>query len=543
MASLGQGRLRRVLAPQIAAVEGYLEALEPQGSEERPIVFFNASTRIHTLSLNAAFSMLASWALRADRVPVRHLVCNVGLQPCVLGTDRRRPETHPPCRPCLALSQTLFPEKLSVRLRLDRGTYLEVLQELAGKPLADLAQWEFRGRPLGELCLPSVRWILRRHHLTDSPPTTGVYRGYLASAASLTLELESALSRLSPRALALFNGVFYPEAVARLIARERAIPVVTHEVGLAAISAFFTRGEATFRQATLSASRRLSEEEDRRLDRYLEDRFRGSFSMAGIRFWERMDSIPEWLVDLRRRFRQMVGVFPNVVFDTSQVHANHIFTDMMAWLDDVAETIAGHPETLFVFRAHPDENRPGKESQESVAAWFRGTALTRLPNAILIEPRQPISSYELIRQSKLVLVYSSSVGLEASVLGAPVLCAGRARYTQVPSVYRPKTRAEYSSQLESLLRAEQIELPQEFERTARAFLYAELFEESLDLSEFLEPMAGAPGMVEFRRFSPGRLAASQSLQVIRRGFIEGARFSMNESPPYVPSVERGDEGD
>jgi hypothetical protein len=346
-----------------------------------------------------------------------------------------------------------------------------------------------------------------------------------------------------PRALALFNGVFYPEAVARLIARERAIPVVTHEVGLAAISAFFTRGEATFRQATLSASRRLSEEEDRRLDRYLEDRFRGSFSMAGIRFWERMDSIPEWLVDLRRRFRQMVGVFPNVVFDTSQVHANHIFTDMMAWLDDVAETIAGHPETLFVFRAHPDENRPGKESQESVAAWFRGTALARLPNAILIEPGQPISSYELIRQSKLVLVYSSSVGLEASVLGAPVLCAGRARYTQVPSVYRPKTRAEYSSQLESLLRAEQIELPQEFERTARAFLYAELFEESLDLSEFLEPMAGAPGMVEFRRFSPGRLAASQSLQVIRRGFIDGARFSMNESLPDEASMARANELD
>jgi hypothetical protein len=119
----------------------------------------------------------------------------------------------------MALSQTLFPERLSVPLRLHSGAYLKVVEELADKPLADLVRWEFQGRRLGELCLPSVRWILRRHHLSDSLPTTGVYRRYLASAASLTLALESALSFLSPRALALFNGIFYPEALARVIAR------------------------------------------------------------------------------------------------------------------------------------------------------------------------------------------------------------------------------------------------------------------------------------------------------------------------------------
>jgi hypothetical protein len=109
-------------------------------------------------------------------------------------------------------------------------------------------------------------------------------------------------------------------------------------------------------------------------------------------------------------------------------------------------------------------------------------------------------------------------------------------------VYSPKTRTEYSSQFESLLRKEQIELPPEFQPTARAFLYAELFEESLDLSEFLEPTVGLPGMVEFRRFSPARLATSESLRVIRRGFIKGTPFSMNADLAYGPDVEDDHEG-
>jgi hypothetical protein len=374
-----------------------------------------------------------------------------------------------------------------------------------------------------------------------------IYRHYLASAASLSLELEAAFDRLSPSALALFNGTFYPEALARIIARERAIPVVTHEVGLASISAFFTRGEATFRQASLQDRLRLNEEENRRLDRYLEERFRGSFSMAGIRFWERMESIPDWLLEARRRFRDTVAVFTNVVFDTSQIHANHIFDDMFEWLDDLAATVDRHPETLFVFRAHPDEDRPGKESQESVERWFRASTLASRPNAVLIEPAQPVSSYDLVRQSKFVLVYSSSVGLEASVLGVPVLCAGRARYTQVASVFRADSRAEYAALLERFLREEEIEVPTGFRETARAFLYTELFEESLDLSQFLEPMADAPGMVEFRRFSPETLLTSRPLQQIRRGFVDGEPFALRagleeETDQRDPTGAQGDEG-
>jgi hypothetical protein len=120
--------------------------------------------------------------------------------------------------------------------------------------------------------------------------------------------------------------------------------------------------------------------------------------------------------------------------------------------------------------------------------------------------------------------------LEASVLGVPVLCAGRARYTQVPTVFRAESRSEYEAQLERLLRADRIEVPPGFRETARAFLHAELFEDSLDMSEFLQPMAGAPGMVTFREFAPVRLAMASPLLQIRRGFVDGVPFSLSTAP-------------
>ncbi|MGW8250471.1 MAG: hypothetical protein ACWGO1_07495, partial [Anaerolineales bacterium] len=76
--------------------------------EQRPVVIFNASTRLTGLSLNAAFALLTGWSLRLAGVPVVHFVCQAGLQPCVLGTNREDYTSSPPCESCVAQSQRLY---------------------------------------------------------------------------------------------------------------------------------------------------------------------------------------------------------------------------------------------------------------------------------------------------------------------------------------------------------------------------------------------------------------------------------------------------
>lgn len=517
----------RGLRRQIARVEAYLKTVQPAGGP--PVLFFNASTRIHRLSLNGGFSLLASWALRARGTPVRHAVCQRGMDLCILGTPRDLPQAAPPCRRCLRLSRWLFPPDLVQGLRYDAAEASAADAELARLDLDRLVHWTWKGMPLGELCLPGLRWALRRHHLADDEATRLLYRRYLRSAASLAAQFQLMLERIRPQALVAFNGITYPEAVARHVARGKGIPVITHEVGLRPFSAFFSHKEATFRDVDMPDGFELGPQESARLDSYLKDRWRGRFTMAGIRFWPEMQPLPSWLEQRIGAHQQMVPIFTNVIFDTSQVHANTLFEDMFAWLDDLREVIERHPETLFVIRAHPDEARPGKESQESVAEWVRSAGIAQRRNVAFFAPSDYVSSYELIRQAKVVLVYNSSVGLEASILGKPVLCAGRARYTQVPTVFYPPNRDMYRSQLEAMLTADEIEIPASFVANARRFLYSELFHASLDFSSFLQPYPEAPGMVRFRDFDPPELMVSGELRAVCSGIGRAGSFNLPAS--------------
>jgi len=525
-------RARRLLAyranrRQVRGVERFLQSIPPGARESgAPVLFFNASTRIQWPSLNAGYGLLASWALRAAGVPVRYAVCSRGLDPCVLGTRRDDYGAAPPCKPCLRLSRDLFPGDLTVPIGFDVQAAQGADDQLRGHSMADLEAWAFDGLPLGRLCLPGLRWALRRHRLPDDEPTRGLFRRYLRSAASLARQFQTILDRESPRALIVFNGVMYPEAVARELALRRGIPVITHEVGLQPFSAFFSHGHATFREVDLPEGVDLTPEQNATLDAYLSRRSKGQFTMAGIRFWPEMEPLPPDLLERMRCHRQTVAVFTNVIFDTSQVHANVLFPDMFAWLDDLRAVVAANPDTLFVFRAHPDEDRPGKESRESVADWVLQRKLLELPNAAFFGPADPLSSYDLIHRAKMVLVYNSSIGLEASILGAPVLCAGRARYTQLPTVFFPQTQEAYRSRLQELLRAPSIDVPPEFARNARRFLDFELHHASLDLSTFLGPYPDLPGMVTFRPFAPQELRISPELRQIQTGIRSGTGFVM-----------------
>ena len=106
---------------------------------------------------------------------------------------------------------------------------------------------------------------------------------------------------------------------------------------------------------------------------------------------------------------------------------------------------------------------------------------------IFVSPSDTLSSYELIQRSKFILIYNSTIGLEASIMGAAVLCAGKARFTQYPTVFFPQMVEEVRRKVKEFLEAERIEVPLEFQRNARRFLYYQLFRTSLPFGDFLEP--------------------------------------------------------
>ena len=536
---LKRGLVRRLNNAKIARMAKRItrQAPTPLGA---PVAFFKASTGIDDLSWNSGFHLLASWALRLNGIPIAYFACHAGMSHCVLGTNRDNVHKAPPCKSCIYQSQTLYtdvPNSQSTNSQLavsrvywfDYQPDAQLATAVANLPLQSLMTFEWQGLPLGALCLPGLRWILRIHHLNDDEPTRYLLREYILSAWNVAQKFATFLDQTQPRAVVVFNGQFYPEATARYIAQQRGIRVITHEVGLQPASAFFTDGEATAYPIHIPDEFELNDEQNAKLDAYLAKRFQGDFSMAGIKFWADMKGLDESFLQKAAKFKQIVPIFTNVIFDTSQPHANTVFEDMFDWLDMTLDVLRAHPQTLFVIRAHPDELRVRKASRETVAAWVEATGADREPNVVFVAPGETLSSYELIQKSKFVMVYNSTIGLEASIMGTVVLCAGKARFTQYPTVFFPQTIDDVRRRMEEFLEAEKIDVPPEFKRNARRFLYYQLFRTSLPFGDFLEPSVRTTQTrlksFELEQLSPEK---SKAIEAIFDGLLNDGDFLLKE---------------
>jgi hypothetical protein len=515
---------------------------------QKPVVFFNASARISGISQNAAFSLLTSWSFRLAGVPVVHFICRSGMSHCVQGTYRDDYTKPPPCNVCIGQSRQLF-QGADVTW-LDSQSHDELAKRLQNLSVSELSSVKYpldlvylidqekppssSARvmlPFGKIVLPSIRWALRCHDLPDDKGTRYLFREYICSAYNLAISFDRFLARIQPSAAIIFNGIMYPEATACWIARARGVRVITHEVGFVPFSAFYNEGEATAYPIHIPMEFQLTKEQDARLNEYLENRFQGKFSMAGIQFWPQIKALDEKFLQHAQRFRQIVPIFTNVIYDTSQIHANTIFTHMFEWLETVSEIIQRNQDTFFIIRAHPDEMRPGtrKQSRQSVHDWVINKRVTEQPNVIFVDSQEYISSYELIQRAKFLMVYNSSIGLEASLMGIPVLCAGKARYTQYPTVFLPTSIEEYVKLAEDFLCAEKIELPAEFQQNARRFLYYQLFRASLPFDNFMQS-SPRPGYILLRKFTWEKILPenSKALKVIHEGVFKHKDFLIDE---------------
>jgi hypothetical protein len=137
----------------------------------------------------------------------------------------------------------------------------------------------------------------------------------------------------------------------------------------------------------------------------------------------------------------------------------------------------------------------------------------------------------MIQRAKFVMIYNSPIGMEASIMGAPVLCAGKARFTQLNTVFFPQTREEYLAKFEEFLTLKEVHPLEEHQVNARRFLYYQLYYTSLPFERFIEPDGIWQGFVRLRRFSWQDLLPENSptMRVISEGIINNKPFILQEN--------------
>ncbi|MGI9602341.1 MAG: hypothetical protein ACR2QE_10680 [Acidimicrobiales bacterium] len=403
-------------------------------------------------AFHVQFEAILAAALQLRGAEVRFLTCGGGLELC----DRVNTHEAPPL-PCTSCTRyvedsldALGHQRVSLRSKwepVDPGRWTE----LDGMGADELPTAEAEGLPLGQLMDIPSRWFLLAARLEQDPLGTVTQRDLLSSARRMAIGFRRQIEDWRPDIVVMLNGLFSFESVARAICRAEDIDVVTYERTHRRGALVFNR-ETPANRYDLSgiwATRGvtpLSDDENEALDEYLVSRREQGHPLLDI--WkDAVEDRPDRPTDGR-----LVTLFSNVTWDSSVLGRDVAFSSMHHWLDAAVQYFIDHPQHRLIVRAHPAEaKRSGKWTREPITTHLSERFGPLPENIRVIGPDDPTSSYPLMEESDIGLVYTSTVGIEMAVMGKPVLVSGRSHYRDLGFTNDASSPADFEARLDHLL--------------------------------------------------------------------------------------------
>ena len=123
--------------------------------------------------------------------------------------------------------------------------------------------------------------------------------------------------------------------------------------------------------------------------------------------------------------KQIVGLFPNIPWDGQVTGGSAVFPQFRDWLKTTVDFFADREDAVLVIRSHPAELLTGDAAGRETTASMLSEMYPELPrNVLLLGPKHQINSYTLGENSDFGITYSSTVTLELTYLGVPIVLCG-----------------------------------------------------------------------------------------------------------------------
>jgi hypothetical protein len=137
--------------------------------------------------------------------------------------------------------------------------------------------------------------------------------------------------------------------------------------------------------------------------------------------------------------------------DTAALNRESLFESVTHWLDSINNWSLANPEYRIYIRQHPAERYdwlPNEEDySEMIRNWDPDGRRLRL-----IDAQSDVNTYDLLRSCKVVLPYTSTVGVEAAYQGKPVITSTKCYYAGMGFTWDPDSPGAYFDLLAKSLR-------------------------------------------------------------------------------------------
>ena len=259
-----------------------------------------------------------------------------------------------------------------------------------------------------------------------------------------------------PDVVLIPNGLILEMGIVFRVARRLDIPAVTYEFNDQREQIWLAQNSSIMQQDTdyLVEARCRLPMTDAMYERLadLENARRGARVWGkSKRLWQYVSSqgADETRKMLGLDDRPVVMLAANVLGDSLTL-GRDIFADSMTeWITKTVQFFAARPDVQLVIRIHPGEKLVPQAKSMGVVVR---EALPEIPNHIhVIGALDKVNTYDLIEIADLGLAYTTTVGLETAMNGAPVVSCGRTHYRGRGFTVDPNSWDEYFSALESVL--------------------------------------------------------------------------------------------
>ena len=385
--------------------------------------------------------------LRLRGADVRFATCGGGLGICDRSNTWEAPP--PPCRTCANyVLGSLDAHGLPVTKLNEHWTDDDVWPELDDLGLDELAEVTYRGVPVGRLVDIPVKWFLVRADFETDPLATTTYREFLRSARRIVDALETVLADVDPSVVVMCNGLFLFETIAIEMCTQRGIDYVTYERGYIKGTLFYERNGISCLMDMGAywpewSRRPLTAEESDTLDTYLDERRHGKRTVD--RFWQDATfDVPERTDGVTR-----VTMLPNLTWDSAVIGQTVAFDGLADWIWSTIDALGNRDDVELTIRIHPAETKlRGMETREPVADVIRQRYPTLPANVRIIPATDSTSTYTLMEDTDVCVVFSSTTGLEAALMGKPVVVVGQTHYRDKGFTIDVADEAEYRAALD-----------------------------------------------------------------------------------------------
>lgn len=493
-------------------------------------------TRVLFFTVRGWFVHATTEAVLAKALQLRHarvafFLCGGKLDQCDFKPPSERYVTRSLCWRCRGFAVRLLDAfdlpYITLNSLVGPSVHREARQVVARTKWAELTALDYHGLPLYEYVVPSVLRSLCTGDIRRNAVSERVLRGYLQTAIVMTEACETLLATEQPDVVVMTNGLFSAERIMLESARRKGVSVVTYERGMPANSILLDHNRPAcwfdledFWPAV--RGRPLASEQNERLDAYLEQRAAGNVGIQQL--WPTMDTDRQGLL---QRFRldpnkPLAVMFTNILWDTAVFGRDVAYDGMSDWVASTIQAFADWPEAQLLIRVHPSEVRLAMQESRDRIVDRIASSFSRLPrNVRMVAPDDVASSYALMQLARFVLVYTSTIGLEAAVRGSRVIVGGRPHYRGRGFTWDVNTREDYPQLLRAAVESASASLEERELARRYAFLFFFQYMQSFPwVSDW--PRGGR--RLEFESIASLAPGADAGLDRICRGILEGTPF-------------------